>query len=275
MDTKMIFLDLDGTLLNDKKELPEVNKNAIDAALKAGHKVLICTGRPLCSAIKLLPIFGLDKPGCYAITYNGGLIYDAGAKKAIYQKTLPLDQVKYVFEKAYAFGDVHIQTYTDECLICEYDTKESQDYSRVTKTDRKVVKDIFEELNGQEPCKMLAIAYGCDRKHIEAFRESMMEYCEGKMDVCFSCYEYLEFMPAGINKGNSIRWMCDYMNIPLENTIAVGDAENDITMIRTAGVGAVMKNAGDDIKKYGNYITEKDNNQGGVAEVIRKFMLNS
>lgn len=275
MDTKMIFLDLDGTLLNDKKELPEVNKNAIDAALKAGHKVLICTGRPLCSAIKLLPIFGLDKPGCYAITYNGGLIYDAGAKKAIYQKTLPLDQVKYVFEKAYAFGNVHIQTYTDECLICEYDTKESQDYSRVTKTDRKVVKDIFEELNGQEPCKMLAIAYGCDRKHIEAFRESMMEYCEGKMDVCFSCYEYLEFMPAGINKGNSIRWMCDYMNIPLENTIAVGDAENDITMIKTAGVGAVMKNAGDDIKKYGNYITEKDNNQGGVAEVIRKFMLNS
>lgn len=275
MDTKMIFLDLDGTLLNDKKELPEVNKNAIDAALKAGHKVLICTGRPLCSAIKLLPIFGLDKPGCYAITYNGGLIYDAGAKKAIYQKTLPLDQVKYVFEKAYAFGNVHIQTYTDECLICEYDTKESQDYSRVTKTDRKVVKDIFEELNGQEPCKMLAIAYGCDRKHIEVFRESMMEYCEGKMDVCFSCYEYLEFMPAGINKGNSIRWMCDYMNIPLENTIAVGDAENDITMIKTAGVGAVMKNAGDDIKKYGNYITEKDNNQGGVAEVIRKFMLNS
>lgn len=275
MDTKMIFLDLDGTLLNDKKELPEVNKNAIDAALKAGHKVLICTGRPLCSAIKLLPIFGLDKPGCYAITYNGGLIYDAGAKKAIYQKTLPLDQVKYVFEKAYAFGNVHIQTYTDECLICEYDTKESQDYSRVTKTDRKVVKDIFEELNGQEPCKMLAIAYGCDRKHIEAFRESMMEYCEGKIDVCFSCYEYLEFMPAGINKGNSIRWMCDYMNIPLENTIAVGDAENDITMIKTAGVGAVMKNAGDDIKKYGNYITEKDNNQGGVAEVIRKFMLNS
>lgn len=274
MDTKMIFLDLDGTLLNDQKELPKENRTAIDEALEAGHKVLICTGRPLCSAIKLLPLFGLDKPGCYAITYNGGLIYDAGAKKAIYQKTLPLDQVKYVFEKAYEFGRIHIQTYTDQYLICEYDTKESQDYERVTKTDRKVVKDIFEELKGQEPCKMLAIAYDTDRKHIEAFRESMMEYCEGKMDVCFSCYEYLEFMPAGINKGNSIRWMCNYMNIPLEKTIAVGDAENDITMIQTAGVGAVMKNAGDDIKKYGNYITENDNNNGGVAEVIRKFMLN-
>ena len=93
------------------------------------------------------------------------------------------------------------------------------------------------------------------------------------MDVCFSNYEYLEFMPAGINKGNSIKWMCEYLNIPLENTIAVGDAENDITMIKAAAIGAVMKNASDDIKQYGNYITEKDNNEGGVAEVIKKFML--
>ena len=273
--SKMIFLDLDGTLLDDHKNLPEINKAAMEEALAKGHKVIICTGRPLSSAIKLLPLFGLDKPGCFAITFNGGLVYDAGEKKAIYKKTLPLDQVKYVFEKAYEYGRVHIQTYTNEGFICEFDTPESRFYETMTKCDRKVVKDIFEELNGEEPCKMLAIAFGCDRAHIEAFRESMLEYAEGKMDVCFSCYEYLEFMPAGINKGNAIRWMCDYMNIPLENTIAVGDAENDITMLKTAAVGAVMKNAGDDIKVCGNYITEKDNNEGGVAEVIKKFMLDA
>lgn len=273
MDKKMIFLDLDGTLLNDEKKLPIENRDAIDAALKAGHKVLICTGRPLSSAIKLLPSFGLDQPGCYAITYNGGLIYDAGAKKAVYQKTLPLDQVRYVFEKAYEYGGIHIQTYTEEGFICEYDTPESEFYERMTHCDRKVVRDVIEELNGQEPCKMLAIAYGCDRKHIEGFRESMLDYCKGKMDVCFSCYEYLEFMPEGINKGNAIRWMSEFLKIPMEHTIAVGDAENDITMIQTAAIGVVMKNASDEMKQYGNYITEKDNNEGGVAEVIYKFML--
>ena len=84
MNKKMIFLDLDGTLLDDEKKLPQVNREAMDEALAAGHKVLICTGRPLSSAVKLLPFFGLDKPGCYAITYNGGLIYDAGEKKAVY-----------------------------------------------------------------------------------------------------------------------------------------------------------------------------------------------
>lgn len=273
MKTKMIFLDLDGTLLDDNKKLPKENREAIDEALEQGHKVLICTGRPLSSAIKLLPLLGLDKPGCYAITFNGGLIYDAGEKKAIYQVTLPLEQVKYVFDKAYEYGKIHIQTYTDEGFICEHDTPESRFYEKSTQCDRKVVKDIFEELDGREPCKMLAIAYGCDREHIEGFRESLLEYSEGKMDVCFSCYEYLEFMPAGINKGNSIKWMCDHLNIPIENTIAVGDAENDITMIKTAGIGVVMKNANDDMKQCGNYITEKDNNEGGVAEVIKKFML--
>ena len=275
MDNKMIFLDLDGTLLNDNKEIPETNKKAIEAAIAAGHKVLICTGRPLCSVKKLLPIFGLDKPGCYAITYNGGLIYDAGSKSTIYQKTLPFDQIKYVFEKAYEFGKIHIQTYTDKYVICEHDTKESRDYERTIKTDRKVVNDIFEELNGREPCKILAIAFDTERKHIEAFREFMSEYCSGKIDLYFSSYEYLEFMPTGINKGHSIRWMCEYLNIPLKNTITVGDAENDITMLETAGIGAVMKNADNNVKKYGNYITERDNNEGGVAEVIHKFMLNS
>ena len=100
MQTKMIFLDIDGTLVNDKKELPKKNREAIDAALDMGHKVFICTGRPLSSAARLLPVFGLERPGCYAITYNGGLIYDAYEKKAIYKKTLTMDQVKYIFDRA-------------------------------------------------------------------------------------------------------------------------------------------------------------------------------
>lgn len=273
METKMIFLDLDGTLLDDEKNLPEVNREAIDKALALGHKVLICTGRPLSSAIKQIPVLGLDKPGCYAITYNGGLIYDAWEKRTVYKRTLPMAQVKYLFEKAYEYGGIHIQTYTDKGFICEYDTKESRDYERRIKIERKVVKDVFKEMNGQEPCKVLAIAYGCDRKRIEGFRDSMAEWAEGKIEIYFSSYEYLEFVPKGINKGNAIKWMSEFLNIPMENTIAVGDAENDITMIKTAAIGAVMKNANDDIKMYGNYITERNNNEGGVAEVIQRFML--
>ena len=120
MQTKMIFLDIDGTLVNDKKELPKKNREAIDAALDMGHKVFICTGRPLSSAARLLPVFGLERPGCYAITYNGGLIYDAYEKKAIYKKTLTMDQVKYIFDRARE-ENIHAQAYTNVCFICEED----------------------------------------------------------------------------------------------------------------------------------------------------------
>ena len=273
MNTKLIFLDLDGTLLNDKKEVPKANREAIDAALAMGHKVLVCTGRPLCSALKQLPVLGLDKQGCYAITYNGALIYDAGEKKVIYKKTLSLEMVEYLFAKAKEYGKIHAQTYDDLGFLCEYDTPEGRDYESRTKTDMYLVQNVLEALNGQEPCKILMMAHGFERKVLEGFRAYVEEWAKGKLDVFYSCYEYLEFAPAGINKGNSIQWMSEYLNIPMEHTIAVGDAENDITMIQTAAIGAVMKNAGDDIKQHGNYITELDNNEGGVAEVIRKFML--
>lgn len=272
MKQKMIFLDLDGTLLNDQKELPERNKEAIKKALAVGHKVFLCTGRPLSSARKQIPLLGLDQKGCYAITYNGGLIWDSYEEKVIYKKTISRETVACIFQKAQEHG-MYAQTYTDTLVLCQKDCQESRDYSRLTKIDRTITKDIFQELGQEEPCKALCIAPGYDREKLEAFRKVLEESLKGKADLMFSCYEYLEIVPLQISKGNAIRFMSEYLKIPMEDTIAVGDAENDISMIQAAGLGAVMKNASEEIKKYGDYITKDDNNAGGVGEVIEKFML--
>ncbi len=272
MKQKMIFLDMDGTLLNDEKKIPEANKQAIDEALAMGHKVLICTGRPLASVKKQIPLLGLDRPGCYAIAFNGGLIWDSGEDKVIFQQTMPLEFVEYLFERAHEAG-IHIQTYTDDAVISRFDTPEGQDYGRIVLVERKIVPDVLAELNGREPCKALAIAPGYERTRIEAFRDSLLAWGEGKVDIAFSCYEYLEIVPKGISKGNAVLRMAELLKIPVEDTIAVGDAENDISMIEAAGVGVVMKNASSEIKQYADYVTESTNNEAGVAEVIRKFML--
>ena len=269
---KMIFLDLDGTLMDDQKNVPEYNMSAIKEALAQGHKVIICTGRPLCSAKKQFPVLGMEGEGCYAITYNGGLIYDIYHQKTLFKQTLPLEYVRYIFQKAEEHG-IYMQTYSDDEILCHRDTKEGQDYSTRLKIERAIVPDVFEVLGDEEPCKTLAIADGYDHKRLEAFRNVFNDWAPGKVDIFFSCYEFLEFVPVGISKGAGIRFLADYLNIPMENTIAVGDAENDIPMIEAAGLGVAMKNASDDIKKYADYITELDNNEGGVGEVIRKFML--
>ena len=271
-DKKMIFLDIDGTLMDDNKNVPDYNKAAIKEALEQGHKVIICTGRPLCSAKKLFPVLGMEGEGCYAITYNGSLIYDIYNQKTIFKQTLPIEYVKYIFKKAEEH-QIYMQTYSDDEVLCHKDTKEGQDYSIRLKIDRAIVPDVFEVMQNEEPCKTLAIADGYDHKRLEGFREVFKDWAPGKVDIFFSCYEYLEFVPVGISKGAAIRFLAEYLNIPIENTIAVGDAENDIPMIQAAGLGVAMKNATDEIKQHADYITELDNNEGGVGEVIRKYML--
>ena len=269
---KMIFLDLDGTLVDDQKNVPAYNMSAIKEALDLGHKVIICTGRPLCCTKRLFPVLGMESEGCYAITYNGGLIYDIYNQKTLFKQTLPLEYVRYIFKKAEEFG-IYMQTYSDDNVLCQKDTIEGSNYSTKLKIERVIVPDVFEVLGNEEPCKTLAIADGYDHNKLEAFREAFADWSEGKVNIFFSCYEFLEFVPMGISKGSAIRFLADHLNIPIENTIAVGDAENDIPMIEAAGLGVVMKNASNDIKKYADYVTELDNNQGGVGEVIRKFML--
>ena len=271
-NSKMIFLDLDGTLMDDRKNIPDYNMSAIKEALSQGHKVILCTGRPLCSAKQLFAQLNMEQEGCYAITFNGALIYDIFHEKILFKQTIPLEYVRYIFEKADRYG-MYMQTYSDDTVICQKDMKEGRDYSERVKIERKIVPDVFEVLGEEEPYKTLAIADGYNRKELETFRKLFSDWAPGKVDIFFSCNEYLEFVPLNVSKGSAVRFLADFLNIPIENTIAVGDAENDIPMLEAAGLGVAMKNASEEIKKYADYITELDNNQGGVGEVIRKYML--
>ena len=271
-NSKMIFLDLDGTLMDDRKNIPDYNMSAIKEALSQGHKVILCTGRPLCSAKQLFARLNMEQEGCYAITFNGALIYDIFHEKILFKQTIPLEYVRYIFEKADQYG-MYMQTYSDDTVICQKDMKEGRDYSERVKIERKIVTDVFEVLGEEEPYKTLAIADGYNRKELENFRKLFSDWAPGKVDIFFSCNEYLEFVPLNVSKGSAVRFLADFLNIPIENTIAVGDAENDIPMLEAAGLGVAMKNASEEIKKHADYITELDNNQGGVGEVIRKYML--
>ena len=85
MDNKALFLDMDGTTLNDQVEIPKENLEAMKAALKAGHEIVVTTGRPTASTRKLLEQWGLDKIGCrYVISFNGGMVLDAISGDIIY-----------------------------------------------------------------------------------------------------------------------------------------------------------------------------------------------
>ena len=95
-----------------------------------------------------------------------------------------------------------------------------------------------------------------------------------EIDMFLSSGRYMEINPKGINKGYALKWLCNYLNIDIKESIAIGDNYNDIAMIKEAGLGACVSSSEDDIKKISNYICKKDYFEGAVAEVIDKFILN-
>ena len=271
MEKKILFIDLDGTLLTDTKEITQENLRAIQKATELGHAIVVTTGRPLYSTVRQVEKLGLTKPGCYAITSNGALIYNSHTKETIFQTGVPRACLREAFDEAVRFG-IHPQTYSATGVLCEKDCPEMQYYAKSNVINYEVVEDVTKVLYF-DPIKILCVDLK-DRSRLERFREHMKDFSERfHLDMFFSCDQYLEFLPEGINKGSGIRFLCDYLNIPLDNTLAAGDAENDITMLQTVKLPCVMKNARPEMYAYGAYITEHDNNHSGIAEIIEKFML--
>ena len=99
VNTRILFTDLDGTLLNDNKEISEGNRAAVEEALAAGHKIVVSTGRALASGLQIAERVGLTGEGCYVIAFNGGQIYDPYHKKTIHGVTFPRDTAVEIFEK--------------------------------------------------------------------------------------------------------------------------------------------------------------------------------
>lgn len=269
-DTKILFTDLDGTLLNDQKQISAGNLAAIHMALENGHKIVISTGRALASAKKQAETLGLIMPGCYIIAFNGACIYDIHEKKVIFSETIPLDYVYHLFEEAHKLN-IHIQTYDDTQVLTESENDDLFRYCHNTSMEYKVISSVRSELIFS-PYKVLVIDYQHHEPLVQ-FQEQIRTWAEGKIDFYFSCNELLEIVAPDISKGNAIIRLCEQLQIPLEATISAGDADNDISMLQTTHTSVVMKNADPHMHAYATYITEQDNNHDGVAEAIYKFML--
>lgn len=269
-EKKILFTDIDGTLINDKKEVPKENMEAIKKALAAGHYVVIATGRPLVSGIMIAEKTELNMPGCYLIAYNGAVVYDFGKNKMIEEKTLSYDLVLELFRRAEQAG-IYIQTYYKEQVVARCKTEELEAYCKHAKMDYLISDDIMEVLK-EEPKKAMLIDFK-EKEKLRRFRSENMDWQEGKCNSFFSTDSYLEYAPLGATKATGIHYLCEFLNIPLENTIAAGDERNDIPMIQEAHIGVAMQNAKAEIKEVADYVTKRTNNEGGIAEIIEKFML--
>lgn len=270
---KVLFLDMDGTTLDDNKQLSEANLDALCRAVKAGHEVVITTGRTHSSAGYLREHYGLDRIGCrYMIVYNGAAILDCETGKLLYSKTIPVEYAARMIDAAREEG-VYLHSYTEKKVLTERDDENLAVYLKRTSMEAEIVPDLKKAVD-RPPYKLLAVEVR-DPDRLLAFKQNQSSWIKGKVDMYFSCREYLEVVPEGVSKGAALQMFCKMREIPIEHTIAAGDEGNDLSMLRAAGIGCAVANAQEEVKKTADYVTEQDNNHSAVAKIVERFLLNS
>lgn len=275
LNTKILFTDLDDTLLNSEKEISEKTRNKIIEMLAGGNHFVLASGRSVNSILDVLAALDVQRSDSigkiYMAAYNGAVIYDCTDNSVIEQYDVPISTAQAIFDMAMKKG-IHIQTYTDTHIISCADDREIAFYKKAIKSPYKVGTDLAKELT-HAPFKLLAIDID-DRSRLEDLRREVEASDFAKDITCaFSNSRYLEFYNKKAGKGNALQNLCSAIHVHIRNSVAAGDEENDITMIEAAAVGVCMVNGSSIVKEYADYITKHDNDHDGIVEIIDRFIM--
>ncbi len=268
MDRKILFTDMDGTLLNDKKEISEKVYRALKELHDRGHILVFATGRPVGGVLATAEPLGIVFPGSYIIAYNGSLAYSIDDRKAVIEHTVSLDDVRIIMDEGHSLG-IHVQTYEDDKIIAEDMDEELILYKKNIHIPHVIVPDITSYLK-KEPYKLLSIKMN-NHSLLEELRERVLSKVGDRITAAYSNDNFLEFYPVSSGKGNTLADLCKYLGIPVANSAAVGDERNDISMIKAAGLGCAVRNAVPEVKEAAKLVTQNDNNNDGILELIEAF----
>lgn len=267
---KILFTDMDGTLLNDASHISDYTKKVLKKMTAAGHKLVLSSGRPLDSILGVIEDEGLDFEGIFVIANNGSTIYDCDKKEIILKKTVPLDMVDAVWKHCMESG-IHIQTYTANSIVTPYEDEEIGVYKRriflpviFTKNPKEVIE--------VEPYKLLAINL-YDKSVLENLKSYIIDNYGDKITAIFSNDMYLEVINANSGKGKALIWLCEHLGIDIKDSYAAGDAMNDLSMLEATGNGIVMCNGDSELFNSAQIISPKSNDEDGLALVIEKYII--
>lgn len=263
IEKKLIFIDSDGTLKNSDGIISEKNKKMIKKNIEIGNKIFICTSRPRYQTLEVMNDSGASD---IIISSNGSEIYDANNKKIIFNSYIENKEVLKLVEYAFSNDLRLILTLED----FEYVTKEI----RTSKQKLLNKLDYKTKLNNCQIKQCMFIDKKQDLileiKKIVSLNEKLRIVDEINEN---SLYEEKWFSLANkdCSKGNALKILANYLNISIDNTIAIGNDKNDLSMFKEAGLSVAVENAALDIKNNVDYIT-LSNDDDGVASFLEKLL---
>ena len=260
---KMLVSDIDGTILGSSNIITPKVKNAIRQATQKGLKIVIATGRMHNATVYITDELGLKTP---VISYQGAIIRDS---KKLYkcisiEKNLAFE----IINKLREYGE-HINVYTEDDLYVEDVSGRLLNYAEVRHINYKKI-DKFEDISDKEILKIITITNTPEKN--DQIKDEMYQKYGQVLNIAKSTNVYCEFVNKYADKSYALQYLANLWNIPIDEVIAVGDQENDICMIKAAGLGVAMANGCEKIKQEADYICPSVEDDG-VAHLIEEYML--
>lgn len=274
---KLLFIDIDGTLFDHEKDgIPESAKEAILSAKSKGHKIFLSTGRPYADIDKEILDFPLD-----------GMIVSCGAvvyveNKPIYCKTYPqkelinLIQFMLNHDIGFSLDGIRKNYLSEEAFNClsglMFKNNEDSELSRAMMAKNNCFT--FEEMKEEDLKEVVKISiFTKNKESCEKLFQRIPESLVGFMykNNHLDLYNG-EISIKGITKATGLKQIANYLNIPTEDTIAIGDSLNDLDILQAAGLSICMGNGANECKKVADFTT-KHISDDGLAYALKHFNL--
>ncbi len=259
--SKVVLLsDMDGTLLNSKKEISETDKKAIEHFMSLGGKFTIATGRTIHSFHHYYDMLELKMP---LIMYNGAAIYDKVNDKVLYEQPLPVDAKRITEEILGVMPHIGGEVLKTDGIYVFRNSEYEELHTKLC-----MVTPYYKELDEISEGDWLKVLFAMapeDIPFIELFAKRM-----GYDTVSFvkSSDIFYEMLPLGITKGSALAQYRKLEGMEGYTFVAAGDFDNDIEMLIEADLGAAPANAEDSVKKSADLVLENTNETGAIAELI-------
>jgi len=263
MSVKLVAIDLDGTLLTDKKQINEDDIKAINVAREKGVHIVFASGRHLDGVKTTLETAGntdycISSAGAIVTDVNGDLAYSRcldekethAALEFLKDRNLYIQVYPPLKRFLYPYRCEYTDIYEDHCT-CKgdyyeglYDVTDMQSSKLLIIDEYEVLSKLKDELIAKFP----------------------------EFNIVFSQKDHLEIIKGGASKADAIKAICGITGIDMSETLSIGDAEIDLSMIKATGFSACPANSIDIIKEKSTYISKKTNNECAVADVLRHFL---
>ena len=264
--TRLLAMDLDGTLMDDRMVITSQRlRGAIAAAQERDVVVTLATGRMLDYTLPFARDLGLTAP---LICYQGGLIQAPDAEAPLYRAAMDPALVREMLDFRSRRG-WHFVLYAGADVFLDERRHPDSFYHQMLGERLVWVDDLETVLERHQPVKFLIFV---EPHEADAVLDELRERFGGRMELTQSHARIVEGNPLGVSKGNALRWLADHLGIPQSAVMAIGDQDNDASMVAWAGLGVAMGNGSPAVKAVADWIAPPVV-EDGAAEAIERFIL--